>query len=71
MKKIIHNYKFLLGVKDPEMDMIEDILIKEKMSYEYATHHGKQINLGNAYTTDPINLRNYETLVYGLEKLIF
>lgn len=57
------NYRFLLGVKDPEMDMIENILIKEKMCYQYALHNGEPVNLGNAYKADQIETKDNETLV--------
>lgn len=59
----MNNYRFLLGVKDPEMDMIEDILIKEKMCYQYALHNGEPVNLGNAYNADEVEIKENETLV--------
>tara|TARA_Y100000310_G_scaffold317846_1_gene371199 strand:+ start:19082 stop:20002 length:921 start_codon:yes stop_codon:yes gene_type:complete len=46
----LENKKFLLGAKDPEMDMIEDRIIKPLgLQYHYAEVDGMRVHPGNAY----------------------
>jgi len=44
--------KFILGAKDPEMDMIENILMESGHEIEYAEKNGIRCNPTNAYFMD-------------------
>lgn len=46
--------KLLLGAKDPEMDLIEEIARKLAWEYNYAQKDGLRVNPGNAYDANNI-----------------
>ena len=48
----MNNNIFLLGAKDPEMDIIESILKALNYKYEYAKVNGNRVNPSNAYEAD-------------------
>ncbi|MEO7068737.1 MAG: hypothetical protein ABI114_17645 [Rhodanobacter sp.] len=55
---------FVLGAKDPEMRLIEEVLESLSFSILKATKNGKRVYPGNAYKADAPNLAayNYSTL---------
>lgn len=49
------NKLFVLGAQDPEMDLIEEILLKMKYTYVYGSVNGERCNRTNAYMLDEIS----------------
>lgn len=54
---------FLLGAKDPEMDMMEKLLEKIGMPFAYATVGGVRVHAGNAYKAYPVVVLDGHRLV--------
>lgn len=49
----LDDFTFVLGAKDPEMDMIEDrIIVPLGLRAEYARVNGFRVHPGNAYQAD-------------------
>jgi len=57
------NKIFLLGAKDPEMDMIESILIEHQLNYTYAEADNRRCHPGNSYRAENI-LDDYDKVIY-------
>lgn len=56
-------YQALLGFKDREMMMIQEVFDKCEIPYQYATFDGKPVTARNCYDADPVTVRNGHTLL--------
>lgn len=58
-----HQFCFLLGAEDPEMDEIEKILRENGEAFLHARRHGERVKPWNAYEADTVDVPSGATLV--------
>lgn len=56
--------KFVLGVDDPEMRRIEEVLKEQGCSFTYATKDGRRVHPGNAYNADSLTFEISPQVVF-------
>lgn len=57
-------FHFVLGKRDREMMLIEEMLRKTKQRFQYATHNGQLVTPRNCYQADPVVVTGGRTVVF-------